>query len=206
MGSLPQFFSNVLLESNIILAVRADFVLLIYTSTRIVTPFPLQEDRMTFDKNPFPTGDADRHALWEMLVRRDIDAFLAQDWGSVEDDFIAESFFGMHAHFLNDADAWRLQFPRLEIYRDEWLRQAAETAKTAFAEPLREALFRVTNMRDIDVDGDRAVLHKKFNGQVAKADGTFDKLNWQTLYFCRRVGPRWKIAGFVGYMPHPLGR
>jgi hypothetical protein len=206
MGSLPQFFSNVLLESNIILAVRADFVLLIYTSTRIVTPFPLQEDRMTFDKNPFPAGDADRHALWEMLVRRDIDAFLAQDWGSVEDDFIAESFFGMHAHFLNDADAWRLQFPRLEIYRDEWLRQAAETAKTAFAEPLREALFRVTNMRDIDVDGDRAVLHKKFNGQVAKADGTFDKLNWQTLYFCRRVGPRWKIAGFVGYMPHPLGR
>lgn len=206
MGSLPQFFSNVLLESNIILAVRADFVLLIYTSTRIVMPFPLQEDRMTFDKNPFPAGDADRHALWEMLVRRDIDAFLAQDWGSVEDDFIAESFFGMHAHFLNDADAWRLQFPRLEIYRDEWLRQAAETAKTAFAEPLREALFRVTNMRDIDVDGDRAVLHKKFNGQVAKADGTFDKLNWQTLYFCRRVGPRWKIAGFVGYMPHPLGR
>ena len=30
---------------------------------------------MTFDKNPFPEGDADRHALWEMLVRRDIDAF-----------------------------------------------------------------------------------------------------------------------------------
>ena len=58
----------------------------------------------------------------------------------------------------------------------------------------------------LTVDGDRAVLHKKFNGQVAKADGTFDKLNWQTLYFCRRVGPRWKIAGFVGYMPHPLGR
>ena len=41
------------------------------------------------------------------------------------------------------------------------------------------------------IPGDRAVLHKKFNGQVAKADGTFDKLNWQTLYFCRRVGPRW---------------
>ncbi len=50
-----------------------------------------------------------------------------------------------------------------------------------FAEPLRDALFRVTNMRDIDVDGDRAVLHKKFNGQVAKADGTSDRLNWQTL-------------------------
>jgi len=161
---------------------------------------------MQYDKNPFPEGDADRHALWEMLVRRDIDAFLSRDWSMVEDDFIAESFFGMHAHFLNDADAGRLQFPRLEIYRDEWLRQAEETAKTEFAEPLRDALFRITNMRDIDVDGDRAVLHKKFNGQIAKPDGSSETLNWQTLYFCRKVDGVWKIAGFVGYMPHPLGK
>jgi len=49
---------------------------------------------MNFDKNPFPEGDADRHALWEMLVRRDIDAFIGQDWAMVEDDFIADSFFG----------------------------------------------------------------------------------------------------------------
>ena len=160
---------------------------------------------MTFDKNPFPESDADRHALWEMLVRRDIDAFLGQDWSMVEDDFIAESFFGMHAHFLANADAWRLQFPRLDVYRDEWLRQAKETAATKFAEPLREALFRITNMRDIDIDGDRAVLHKKFDGSVAKADGGVDRLKWQTLYFCRKVAGRWKIAGFVGYMPHPLG-
>ena len=150
---------------------------------------------MTFDKNPFPAGDADRHALWEMLVRRDIDAFLGQDWPMVVDDFVAESFFGMHAHFLSDADAWRLQFPTLDAYRDEWTRQAKETASTAFAEPLREALFRVTNMRDIDVDGDRAVLHKKFNGSVTKADGSVDRLKWQTLYFCRKVAGRWKIAG-----------
>ena len=48
---------------------------------------------MTFDKNPFPEGDADRHELWEMLVRRDIDAFLAQNWSMGEDDFVAASFF-----------------------------------------------------------------------------------------------------------------
>lgn len=160
---------------------------------------------MQFDRNPFPEGDPDRHALWEMLMRRDLDAFLAQDWGQVEGDFLADSFFGMHAHFLNDADSWRLQFPRLEVYRDEWLRQARETAATEFAEPLRDALFRVASMRDIDVDGDRAVLHKKFNGTIAKPDGAVEKLNWQTLYFCRRVEGVWKIAGFVGYMPHPLG-
>ena len=34
---------------------------------------------MIFEKNPFPAGDADRHELWNMLVRRDIDAFLARD-------------------------------------------------------------------------------------------------------------------------------
>ena len=161
---------------------------------------------MTFDKNPFPEGDADRHELWEMLVRRDIDAFLAQDWSMVEADFVAASFFGMHAHFLNDADAWRLQFPRLEVYRDEWLRQAREAAAAEFAEPLRPALFRITNMRDIDVDGDRAVLHKKFNGSIAKPGGAVERLNWQTLYFCSKIDGRWRITGFVGYMPHPLCR
>jgi hypothetical protein len=160
---------------------------------------------MQFDKNPFPEGDADRHYLWEMLVRRDIDAFIAQDWSMVERDFIAESFFGMHAHFLADADAWRLQFPRLEVYRDEWLRQAKESAASRFREPLREAMFRITNMRDIDIDGDRAVLHKKFNGAIARPDGEPTRLKWQTLYFCRKVDGVWKIAGFVGYMPHPLG-
>ena len=123
----------------------------------------------------------------------------------VEGDFVEDRFFGMHAHFLSDADSWRLQFPDVKTYRDEWLRQGRETAATKFAEPLRDALFRVTNMRDIDIDGDRAVLHKKFNGNVAKADGSVDRLNWQTLYFCARIEGRWKITGFVGYMPHPLG-
>ena len=43
--------------------------------------------------NPFP-HDPDCSAIWTMLVERDIDAFLARDWAMVEDDFIAEGFFG----------------------------------------------------------------------------------------------------------------
>ena len=27
-------------------------------------------------------------------------------------------------------------------------------------------------------------------------------MNWQTLYICRREDGRWKIAGFIGYLPH----
>ncbi|MEP4755468.1 MAG: hypothetical protein ABJZ74_22280, partial [Nitratireductor sp.] len=80
-----------------------------------------------------------------------------------------------------------------------------ESAASRFGEPLREAMFRITNMRDIDIDGDRAVLHKKFNGAIARPDGEPTRLKWQTLYFCRKVDGVWKIAGFVGYMPHPLG-
>lgn len=159
---------------------------------------------MSYDKNPFPEGDADRHYLWEMLVHRDIDAFLAQDWSMVEGDFAYDRFFGMHAQFLKNPDSWRLQFPDVDSYRDVWLQQAKRTAEAEFAEPLRDALFRATNMRDIDINGDRAVLHKKFDGTVAKADGGIDRINWQTLYFCARIDGQWKITGFVGYMPHPL--
>ncbi|HUG62177.1 MAG TPA: hypothetical protein VMP03_10035 [Methylomirabilota bacterium] len=156
--------------------------------------------------NPFPAAETDRHEIWEMLVRRDIDAFLARDWSMVEGDFIAEGFLGVHAHGSDIPDSWRIGFPTLAVYRDEWLRQAAETAETAYAEPLRPALFRATNLRDIDIGGDIAVAHKKFDGVVARADGGRDVLNWQTLYFCRRHQGRWKLTGFVGYMPFPTGR
>ena len=160
---------------------------------------------MEFDTNPFPKADGDRHALWEMLVRRDIDAFLARDWSMVEADFLAEEFFGLHAHLMTNPDSWRLQFPTLDAYRDEWLRQAGETAAQGFAEPLRPALFRAMQMRDIDIAGTRAVLHKKFDGTIARTGGGEVRLKWQTLYFCRRVDGRWRIQGFTGYLPHPLG-
>ena len=159
---------------------------------------------MTHEANPF-ADDSDRHALWEMLVHRDIDAFLSRDWSMVAGDFLADRFMGIHAQFLTDPDAWRLEFPTLDAYRDEWLRQAADTAATAYGEPLRAALFRATTLRDIDVQGDRAVLHKKLNGNVARADGTSDRLLWQTLYFCTRTDGQWRISGFVGYMPYRLG-
>lgn len=161
---------------------------------------------MDITRNPFAPNDSDRHQIWAMLVERDIDAFLAGDWSKHGPDFHAESFFGVHAHKSELPDSWRLGFPDLASYRDEWLRQSAATAKVKYAEPLREALFRATNMRDIDIAGDRAVCHKKFDGVVKRADGGQDVLNWQTLYFCGRFSGVWKMTGFVGYMPYPMGK
>lgn len=39
-------------------------------------------------------NDADRAAIWEMLMTRDFEAFAAQDWSMVADDFLADEFLG----------------------------------------------------------------------------------------------------------------
>ena len=56
------------------------------------------------DINPFPTTDESRHAIWDMLVRRDIDAYVARDWDAHFEDFAPELFFGIDAAFSGDPD------------------------------------------------------------------------------------------------------
>ena len=159
---------------------------------------------MTGQDNPF-RQDPDRSAIWAMLVERDIEAFLAADWSRVEGDFLSEGFLGIDAGKSADPDSWVIGFPTLGAYRDEWLRQAAATAAVADAEDVRNAIYRATTLSQIDIAGEVAVAHKKFDGSIRRSDGTADVLHWQTLYFCRRVGTVWKLTGFVGYMPFALG-
>ncbi len=159
------------------------------------------------ESNPFSATDTARRAIWEMLVARDIDAFLAADWAPVAGDFVAANFTGLDARFLPSPDDWRLSFPTLDAYRDEWLRQAREARSRArpvlYAEDARAAIFRATRLEEIEIEGDTAALaRKRFDGGIKRADGGFDRMNWQTLYICRLDGGRWKIAGFVGYLPH----
>jgi hypothetical protein len=161
--------------------------------------------KMATATNPFSGNDTDRAAIWEMLVKRDITAFLAADWAMVADDFITDGFMGIDGKKLANPDDWRISFPTLLAYRTEWLRQAAATQAMKFAEDPRRAIFRATSLKQIEISGDRAVVHKKFDGAIAKADGGSERLLWQTLYFCRRHEGRWKISGFVGYLPNPMG-
>lgn len=157
-------------------------------------------------ENPFPPAEVDRHAIWQMLVPRDIDAFVAADWGAVADDFIEANFTGVSGNFQPQPDGYTLAFPTLAAYRTEWLRQAAEfgaaQAAGAFAGDPRAGIYAATRLEQIEITGDAALVRKKFDGRLAKSDGSFDRLNWQTLYICRKDGGRWKIAGFVGYLPH----
>ncbi|MGO4114917.1 hypothetical protein ELI54_28785 (plasmid) [Rhizobium ruizarguesonis] len=155
-------------------------------------------------KNPFPSDSA-RHAIWEMLVSRDIDAFLAADWSMVEHDFVEEGFIGIDGRKEVSPDKWRLAFPTLSAYRQEWLRQAEDFAKQSFAEDARTAIFTTTTLEDIEIEGDMALVRKKFDGGISKPDGTRDVMQWQTLYYCRLHEGRWKISGFTGYLPNPMG-
>lgn len=154
--------------------------------------------------NPFP-NDPDRSQIWTMLVERDIAAFVAADWTMVAGDFIGEGFMGIDGKKAANPDEWRISFPSLEAYRDEWLRQARHSQTLDYAEDVLEGIHRATTLADIEIKGDVAIAHKKFNGEIRLRDGGKDVLHWQTLYFCRKVGGRWKLTGFAGYLPYAMG-
>lgn len=157
------------------------------------------------ERNPFEAQDPDRADIWTMLVQRDIDAFVAADWDAVKNDFVVDGFFGVDGGKKPNPDTWSMRFPGIGEYRDEWLRQAKEFRNAEFAEDPRAAIFRATRLEEIEISGDRAIAHKKFDGSIRKADGTLDRLLWQTLYFCKKTDAGWKITSFCGYLPNPLG-
>ncbi len=150
-------------------------------------------------------GDPDRAAIWEMLMVRDNLAFAAADWDMVAGDFVSEGFVSVHAQHDADPDNWQPVYASLEDYRRDWLKQAAETAAVIDMESFAERMLGVASIKQIDINGGMALAHKKFDGELARKDaGPPERLNWQTLYICRKVGDGWRIAGFVGYMPRPL--
>jgi hypothetical protein len=158
------------------------------------------------DRNPFPATDPEQRVLWEMLVERDFVAFLAADWSMMANDFWAEGFCGIDAGKSSDPMDWKISFPTVESYRDEWLRQAAEFQHVKLAEIDKlDFLFACVRLERIEIIGDRALAHKKFNGAAKTVTGENIELRFQSLFQLIRINGRWKIAGFVGYMPNPMG-
>ena len=156
---------------------------------------------MSYDTNPFP-NDPDRGQIWDFMLRKDIDAYLAKDWSMVADDFWPEGFMGIQAGGSGNPDSWTLGFPSLDAYRDAWL--AGTIDQRDFAEELRPALFRVCYLRDIEIVGDKALAHKKFDGRVQRIDGSFMTFKWQSIAYLRRGADRWRVFGFTGYLPNPI--
>ncbi|MBB4116935.1 hypothetical protein FHT80_006316 [Rhizobium sp. BK226] len=159
---------------------------------------------MPFDVNPFH-ADTDRYAIWEMLVRKDVDGFVAQDWTVFAPSFKFDGFCGLDARGSLDPADWEVRFPTVEAYRDAWLGDAQRSASTRYAEDRRDALYRASNMLDIRVEGQTATARKTFNDKIAIEEGGSQILNWQSVFFCTKEGSAWKISGFVGFLPFAPG-
>lgn len=153
-------------------------------------------------ENPFQLSDLDRRSIWEILVRRDFESFVAKDWSLTEPDFWTDGFFGIDAHLSSDPDQWTLSFPTLNSYRDEWLRQSVEFSKKRFVgiAPL-DFLYQIYKLDTIEIAGDRALAHKKFDGSTQTINGGTFTICFQSMYKMMRISGNWKIAGFVGYLP-----
>ncbi len=150
--------------------------------------------------NPFT--DPDRRCIWERLVTVDSEAFVRGDWTMIADDFDAENFEGIRCKNSANPDDWTIFFATLESYRDNWLRAAAEFRQKKFLHhtPLEAVLAR-TRLDVIEFNGERALAHKKFSGDVPLADGTVLTGSRQTIYRLHKKTGRWKIVGFLGFLP-----
>jgi hypothetical protein len=150
--------------------------------------------------NPFT--DLDARELWEMLVRRDIEGFLRQDWNLLAVDFLENAFVGLNACFEANPEKWKLTFPDLDSYRRAWLDQSRQFAGVAFLDDPRACLYAAMKLARIEVQDRSALVHKKFDGWIRQQTGEPLRLHWQSLFFCRKIDGAWKIGGFVGYLPN----
>jgi hypothetical protein len=137
-----------------------------------------------------------------MLVGRDIEAFARRDWGMVDGDFDRERFEGVMAGGSSDPREWKISYPDLEAYRDDWLKGAEDYAKMPLAHTSHgDLMFKMTTFDHIEISGDRALCAKSFDADEALKGGERYKVASQTLYRLQRVRGEWKIVGFIGDLP-----
>lgn len=142
-----------------------------------------------------------RSEFWEMSVRRDLEALLANDWSVTEADFAAEGFLGLDANGSNDPCDWRPAFTTLEDYRDTFNQQASEFAANRFVDDPRAALYSALTITEPIVKNDRATLVKTFDGRLSLQGGGEIVWAWKSLFHLKLDEDRWRFTGFVGYLP-----
>jgi hypothetical protein len=156
---------------------------------------------MEYIKNPFDSRNSDQSDIWEMLVRRDINAFVTGNWNLIESDFLPDKFYGLNAQFSSEPQMWKLDFPLLVDYKKSWIKQSYESSKKKYADSLEAGIHKATKIEKIEINSGKAAVWKQFNGRLKVLDGEDEVLQWQTIYFCEIVQGQWKIIGFVGYLP-----
>jgi enamine deaminase RidA (YjgF/YER057c/UK114 family) len=133
-----------------------------------------------------------------MLYDKDIEAYVAEDWGAVADDFDEAAFAGL---VKRGNEPLTIAFAALEDYRADWLDGARTLLKGTTPEVLAAELRAASRIADISFAGPWALVRKEFDGIVG-ADKV--PLRWTTNYHCRRDSDRWRITGFTALFP-PAG-
>jgi hypothetical protein len=151
--------------------------------------------------NPYST-DADRCELWEVLIARDSDAFAASDWSVCDDDFAHDRFEGITANGSFNPIDWALRYPTVESYRDDWLQMAERYLRVPLAATShRELLYRMQSFAKVEIAEGRAIVWKQFWADEPLANGERYRISAQSVYRLHQVDGKWKIVGFVGYLP-----
>jgi hypothetical protein len=153
--------------------------------------------------NPYrPASDADRYEFWEMLVARDSRSFADANWSLCDGDFAHDRFEGLSAHGSFDPLKWTLRYPTVESYRDDWLQMARQFLNLQFQNVSHyDLLMRMQKFAKSEIAGDRAIVWKQFRADEPLHDGETYRIAAQSVYRLHRVAGRWKIVGFVGYLP-----
>jgi hypothetical protein len=139
--------------------------------------------------------------VFETVVVRDVEAFVAGDWARVASDFIEEGFFGLDGRGTSDPASWRLTYPTLAAYRERWLAQsAAFRARRYRADPVA-AMLALLEVPMLELEGDAGLLLKRFDGTLDTEEGEPVTLRRESLFVLRRVDGVFRVAGFVGYLP-----
>lgn len=149
--------------------------------------------------NPFP-GDTAKHQIWDVLVRNDFEGFLAGKWEMVDQDYLEQGFFGFDFGKSESPRDWRLGFPSLASYREAWLMDSIEFKALNFTDDPRERLYASCRLEQIEITGDVAMVHKIFDGEIARESSDPLPLRWRSLFLMKKVDEKWLIAGFCGYL------
>jgi hypothetical protein len=153
--------------------------------------------------NPFDSRThADQHALWQILIARDVKAFVAANWSICENDFAHDRFEGIHAHASLDPTSWTLQYPTVDAYRNDWLEMAHTYRNVPLADiGHTDLLFKMQRFAKVEIASDRAIVCKQFRANERLTNGERYNVYAQSIYRLHRIDARWRIVGFIGYLP-----
>lgn len=143
-----------------------------------------------------PATEEELAAIRDIVLERDTDAFATGSWEAVEQDFDGDVFVGYEGG-SSPSETWGISFPDLAAYREAWLGQSEEMRAIAPSEQIAAEIRGACRIAEVKVNGDRALVRKQFDGVAVGR-----RLLWETYYFLRRDPDRWRITGFVGYLPY----